>query len=452
MIDPSIFRPYNIRGIYPDQLNEETARRIAQGFIHVLKPRKLVLGRDVRLSSPALHQVFLETILDAGVDVTDIGIVSTDMLYFATGKYDFDAGFIISASHNAAQWNGFKAVKKGVVPASLDEMAKLREWVLSGQTPPSGKRKGKLISKDILDQYLAHSFSFVDTSTLKPIRMVANGNFGTVGRALKELANRLPVELIQLNLEPDGNFPKGQPDPLLPQMRVEVTETAKKEKVDIAAAWDSDADRCYIHDEKGDFVRGSFMTAFLAKHYLAQEHHGKVVSERRVIWPVKETVEAAGGQYILSPTGYPFIRAKMIEVDAVFGGENSAHYFTRANWSAENGLLPFLIVWETLSKTGKKVSELFAPWRERYFVSEEYNSTLPTIAQSKEVLDKAEKKFGSGATIEHVDGLSVEFPDWRFNLRVSNNEPLIRLNVEARSQKLLDEKTAELTEFVKKLS
>lgn len=449
MIDQSIFRPYNIRGTYPDQLNEGLARKIAQGFVHVLKPKKLVLGRDVRLSSPPLHKVVMETLLDDGMDVTDVGTVGTDQLYFSIGKFGFDAGIMVSASHNPPEWTGFKSSKKNVVPTSAEEMVAVKEFVVSGQTLPRSKRRGKLTRLSILEPYLKHVLSYVDPKKLKPMRILVNGNFGTVGPIMKEIARLVPFEMIPLNVESDGRFPKGTPDPLLFENRAETTKLVKKERADFAVAWDSDGDRCFFHDENGEFIRGAFITALLAE-WILRGKKGKVVSEPRVIWPVKETVEKAGGTLVLSAPGTVFIRQKMIEVDAVFGGENSAHYFYPSNWYAENGIVPFLTIWQMLSETGKKLSEIAEPLREKYFVSEEVNFAPPTIGQGRKILVAAEEKYKDGA-IDHVSGVSVSFARWRFNLRASDNEPLIRLNVEARGQKLLDEKTAELTEFVKGL-
>jgi phosphomannomutase len=451
MIDPSIFRTYNIRGIYPSQLNEEVTRKIAHGFLSVVKPKSIVVGRDVRLSSPALHDAFVDAVTETGLDVTDLGVANTDRQYFAAGHYGFDLGVVISASHNPAEWNGLKGSKKDVEPMSGEEVKHVKEFVLAGKALPKAQKRGQVKKMETMADYLNHVLSFVDEKSLRPMRILANCNFGTMGEVIRALQKRIPFDLVPLNIEPDGSFPKGPPDPLLPKMRVEVTEEARKMKPDFCVAWDNDGDRCYFHDEHGDFIPGAFTTATLARLILEKKSGGKVVSEPRIVWPVQDSVEQAGGEFVLYRTGYVFIREKMREIKAVFGGENSGHYFFPENWYADNGFIPFLMIWEHLSKTGEKLSEVVGPLREKYFVSEEMNYPLPSPEQGKAIQKEAERHYKDGK-IEYIDGLHVSFSDWRFTLRASHNEPLLRLQLESKDQKLLDARTGELTEFVKKLT
>lgn len=444
MLDPSIFRPYNVRGRYPSELDEDGAYLLAQAFAKVTGSKKVAVGRDARLSGPQLQHAVIEGLIDAGVDVIDLGMITTDELYYAAGAKGFD-GIQVSASHNPPDWNGLKFIKSGSMPLSDDELAQLY-WETKKEQKKKEPSAGSVTTFNILPEYVEFLLAFINTSKVRSLRVVANPLNGTAGPVVAVLAKKLPIELVPLNMEPDGNFPKGTPDPFLPEMRKETSEAVRKEAADFGVSWDNDADRCAFFDQRGEFVSGAFTTSLLAECFLKDKPGAKIISEPRVVWPVQETVEAAGGIHIINKPGHVFLKDRMRKEDALFGGELSGHYFFRDFWYSDNGFIPFLMLLELLSTSEKKLSELIKPFREKYFFSEEISFSLDRKA-AESIVARAEEQYKNGQ-IDKISGLSVTFPDWRFNLRPSDNEPKLRLIVEARYQKLLDEKTTELTEFV----
>lgn len=441
MIDPSIFRPYNVRGIYPGELNEEVAYLLAQAFARVTKTHKVAVGRDARLSGPALQKAVMYGLIDMDVDVIDLGMITTDELYFVAAKKDMD-GIQVSASHNPSEWNGLKFILKGVKTLTDDQLQRVYREAQKEEKHVETSR-GEMASYDAAPEYLEFLMNFVDPEKLRPFRVVINPLNGTVGPAIQALAKRLPLTIVPLNMEPDGSFPKGPPDPLLPAMRRETSEATKREKVDFGVSWDNDGDRVFFFDDTGEYVQGPFTTALLAKFFLERTPKAKIISETRVLWPVKETIEAAGGIHIINKPGHVFLKARMREEDAVFGGELSGHYFFRDFWYADNGFIPFLLMLEILSDSGKKLSELLASYRAKYFFSDEMNFPLAKREDAVKIFERVELKYTQGE-VDRISGITLTFPDWRFNLRPSDNEPLIRLNVEARKKELLNDKVKEV--------
>ncbi len=446
MINEKIFKAYDVRGIYPQEINEDAVYKIAQAYAKLFKPEAVVLGRDVRLSGPTLWEAAKNGLIDHGVDVVDIGVVSTDMMYFAVANYGYDGGMTISASHNPKEYNGIKFVRKNAVPVSGDSgIMDMKELVLKDYSYKA-KRLGDLKHRDIQQDYLDKCLSFIDRGKIKPFKIVANAMFGP---ALQNVAKmKLPVKFTLLNDKPDGNFPKGQPDPSLPENQTETSEAVIKNKADFGVAWDADADRFFLYDEKGRAIPGYYLVAFLTKHYLKLHKGAKVISDPRLIWATTEKAAKYGGHALINKVGHSFIKERMRKEDAIFAGENSGHFYFRDFFYCDNGLIPFLVMLEIFSTTEKKVSTLFDAFFFRHPISGELNQKLSDQDQVKAILKKIEKQY-SDARIEKIDGLSIEYDSWRANIRSSNTEPMIRLNVEALDDGTLKKKTEELLNLIR---
>lgn len=445
-IDSTIFKAYDIRGIYPGQINEEAVYKITRAYAIFLKPKKIALGRDVRLSGPGLFEKAKQGLIDSGVDVVDIGVISTDMLYFAVANYGYDGGITISASHNPKEYNGMKLVRENAIPISEDSgIADIKK--LAADQPAKSEVPGNLEFRDITADYLEKCRSFVDVTKLSRFKIVINGMFGQAVQNVLKLD--LPLDLVLLNEIPDGNFPKGAPDPLLPENRIETIETIKKEKADLGAAWDADADRFFLFDENGRFIPGYYLTAFLGKYFSNLTPGAKIIYDPRATWATVDYVKAAGGIPVMNKAGHSFIKERMRAEDAVFAGEMSGHFYFRDFFYADNGLIPFLLILKILSESKKKVSELFQPLFDKYFTSGEINSELPSIEMVGPILKRLEMKYPDSKK-DFTDGLSLEYSDWRANIRASNTQALVRLNVEAKNEKLLKQKTRELLDLIQK--
>ena len=446
-IDPSIFKIYDIRGVYPDTINEEIIYQIGQAYAKLIEPKIVAVGRDVRVSGPQLFESLKNGLIDHGVSVVDIGMVSTDMLYFAVAKYGYDGGLQISASHNPREFNGIKMVRKAGKPISGDSgIMDIRDLVLNGYSY-NAEQKGTVSSQDVLADYVDKVLSCVDASKIKPFKVVANINFGATARVLKVIAEKVPISITWLNENPNGEFPKGRPDPLVPSNRTETTELIKSTKADLGVAWDSDADRCYVFDETGRFLSGYFTSAILAKYFLGKYSGSKVVIDMKQNWAIKDAVAAAGGIALENRTGHSLYKERMIKEDAVFGGEVSGHFYFRDYYYLDNGMIPFLLILQILSESGKKLSEIYQPLFNKYFAIEETNVQVSDI---QKVLSVIKEKY-KDSIISEIDGVSVDYPSWRFNVRPSNTEPLLRLNLEAKSQQEMEEKEKELVELIQSL-
>jgi phosphomannomutase len=445
MVNDKIFKAYDIRGVYPSELNEGVVYAIAQAYAKLVQPKTIALGRDVRLSGLRLWNAAAKGLTDAGVTVIDIGVVTTDMLYFASAAYGYDGGITISASHNPGEYNGLKMMRAGAVAISGETgITEIRDTVLSGYKHKAEKQ-GSVKARDIRQDYIDKCLSFVDIDSIKPLRVVVNGMFGPVVQNVEAL--NLGLELVKLNAEPDGSFPKGAPDPLLPENRTETEHLVRHGQVAFGAAWDGDADRFFLFDETGRFIPGYFLTAFLGAHFSKRTPGSKILYDPRLTWATEDAVRVAGGVALINKVGHSFIKERMRAEEAIFGGENSGHFYFQDFYYADNGLIPFLLILEIVSKSGKKVSELFEPFFKKHFLSDELNFPLESVKQSDLVLKKIEYAYPDAA-FSYVDGLSVEYSKWRANIRPSNTQPLLRVNVEARTSEVLEQKMNELRKLV----
>lgn len=459
-MDQAIFKAYDVRGIYPEQINELDTYKIATAICQFLKPSELVVGCDVRLSSPSLKKAAIKAITDQGVRVIDVGDISTDMLYFSVGNYGYAGGLTVTASHNPKEYNGMKIVREQSKPISADtglfEIRDIAAAMEVDATVLDGEINQDLIEhKDILADYANKVNSFADLSNCKPFKIVANPNFGVGGRALDKMLEGLPVEVIKINYNPDGNFPKGRPDPLIPENRDEISRLIVEHGADLGVAWDADADRCFFFTEKGEFIEGYFITAVLAKIFLEKSSGEKIVHDTRLTWAIENTVKEFGGTDIATKAGHSFIKERMRKENAIFGGEMSAHYYFRDYFYCDCGMIPFVMILEFLSKETRGLSEIMHDlfWN-KYYVSGEINTEVKSVP---DVIEKVKSKYLAGTTkIDDQDGISLDFinqendeKSWRLSVRGSNTEPVIRLNVEAKSEALMIEKRDELLAIIR---
>ena len=444
----NVFRAYDIRGVYPTDIDEEAYYRIAKAYVYLFKPKSMVVGMDARSSSPVLKASLTRGFLDAGVDVVDIGEITTDMLYYAVGAFDYSGGVVVSASHNPKEYNGMKMVREKAAAISSDTgLFDIRDALKANKDADvKSDKKGTCTERDILDDYLNHVLKSVDKNSIEQFTIVANGNFGYVCRPAAKLADQLGLKLITLNFEPDGTFPKGPPDPMLPGNRTETEALIKERKPAFGVAWDADADRCMFFTEKGDFISGAYITALLADILLTKYgSDNRIIFDPRVIWPTLDAVKRKGGTPIISKGGHAFMKDRMRKEDALFAGEMSAHYYFRENFYADNGIIPFLLILEHLSKEDKPFSEIIAPYMAGHYISGELNYRIEDI---KNVISKVKEKYQGQGQEDFTDGFSLETPEWRFNIRGSNTEPLLRLNIEARKDGLVDQIRGEIEKLI----
>lgn len=453
-MDEKIFKAYDIRGVYPNEIDEQGVYRIAKAFCQFLKPKNLVIGSDVRFSSPALKKAAIKAVAGMGVKVIDVGTISTDMLYFSVADGGYDGGFSITASHNPKEYNGIKSVREKSHPISSDTgLFEIRDIALRDNSMMdsfelTGAEAELVEQKDIIEGYLAKIKTFADFAKFKPLKIVANANFGMAGKAVEKLLSGTGIEIVGLNFEPDGTFPKGRPDPLIPENREEISKRVVAEKADLGVAWDADADRCFFFTEKGEFIEGYFITAILSKIFLERFPGSKIIHDPRLTWAIQDVAKNNNGQAIVSKVGHSFIKEKMRKEDAVFGGEMSAHYYFRDYWYCDNGMIPLVMILDFLSSQEKTFSEIMHElfWQ-KYFVSGEINNTVSDV---KAMLQKIEGLYSPTAlSSSKIDGLSLTYDDWFFNLRGSNTEPVIRLNVEAKNRALMEEKRDELLKLIR---
>jgi len=446
-IEESIFKAYDVRGTYPDQLNEATAKRIAQAYAMFVKPKTVVVSRDVRLSGPALQKAVIEGLTEAGVNVIDIGAGPTELMYFAVGYFHYDGGIQVSASHNPVEWNGLKMIRQGAEGISVDSgLLDIKALALSDQDF-TAETKGTLQAREIEGDYFDYLTQFANFETIRPLRLVANNNFGLTGPLVKRFLERLAVsqvELLELNFEPDGTFPKGPPSPQLVENRAEVTALIQKEQADGGVSWDPDGDRCFLADEHGEFIQGCYLTGLLAQELLRTHPGEKVLYDATNVLAPEAAIKAAGGIPIVNRVGHTLIKNGMKDHDALFGGENSGHSYFRDFYYADNGVIPLLLFLNIIARENQPISAIIQPYKVDYPVSGELNFVVTDKAA---MMKRVEAVYAAGQ-VDHLDGVAVRFDDWRFNLRPSNTEPLLRLNVEARNQELCEQKTAELKALI----
>ena len=432
MLDPAVFKAYDIRGVYGDELDEDGAYLVGRAYVDHFEPRAIAVGRDMRLSSPAMAAAFVEGAADAGADVLDIGLVGTEMVYFAVVELDLDGGACITASHNPKEYTGMKIVRRGALPVGGDSgLTDIRARALAGFGPV--ERRGNVREEDVWPGFVEKVLSFVDPESLRPLRVVVDAANGMAGVMLPPVLERLPqLDVVRCFFEPDGTFPNHEPNPLLPENREFVVARTREEGAGLGVAFDGDADRCFFVDDSGEFVPGDFVTALLAESVLEREPGAKVIYDVRASRAVPETIERAGGIPLVNRVGHAFIKQRMRKESAAFGGEVSAHYYFRDFSQADSGVVPFLLMVDLLSRRGKALSELLAPFRERFFLTGEINTPVADVPLKLQELK--ERYAAEGGRISHLDGLSVDFDEWHFNVRPSNTEPLLRLNLEALSE------------------
>jgi phosphomannomutase len=444
--DPSLFRAYDMRGVYPTAMNEDVAYAIGQSFVKVMGAKTVVIGQDVRASGPSLKEAMIKGVTDAGSNVIEVGVISTEMLYYAAAKLECDGGMSITASHNPAQWNGTKFIAKGAI--ALTKEGKLGDIyaAVNSHEKVIAETPGTVTHEDILPGYITYLQRFAPIN-LPPMKVVGNVNFGANGKVVDQIVADLPVDLVRMNWEEDGSFPKGTPDPLLPSNRKEISERVVSENANFGVAWDADADRCFFYDEKGRFFPGYYINALLTKTLLEKSPGSAVVLEPRLTWATKDATKQGGGTPVITRAGHAYIKHEMRTHNAVFGGEISAHYYYRDYFGCDSGAVTFLLVLDIFGKLvteGKTVSALHDEYRQHYPATEEMNFTTD---RALEIIEGAKVKY-SDATQETVDGISIEYPDFRFNLRMSNTEPVLRLNLEAHEPAVLDAKLAEVQSYI----
>jgi phosphomannomutase len=447
MLEPSVFKAYDVRGLYPSELDETGAYAIGRAFVDQFEPRRLAVGRDMRLSSPSMASALIEGAADAGADVFDLGMVGTEMVYFAVGDLGLDGGIMVTASHNPAEYAGMKLVRRGALPVGSESgLYDVRDRALRGGDWRAAPR-GTVAPHDVWEGFVTRVLSFVDAEAIQPLRVVVDAANGMAGAMLSPVLARLPqVEATTCHFEPDGSFPNYLPNPLLPENRKFIVDATRESGADFGVAYDGDADRCFFVDDTGEFVPGDFTTTLFAESILGKEPGGTVIYDVRASWAVPEAIERAGGVGVANRVGHAFIKQRMREVDAVFAGEVSAHYYFRDFFQADSGVVPFLLMLELLSQRGRKLSELLEPLRSRYFLSGELNVPVGDVAVK---LQELKERFGPEGRVSHLDGLSVDAADWHMNVRPSNTEPLLRLNLEARSQALMEAKREDVLSLIR---
>lgn len=442
------FKAYDIRGKYPDEVNEEMAYRIGRVYVDLFKSKKVVVGHDIRLSGPKLQDSLINGLTQMGCDVIDIGQCGTEMIYFATYFLKLDGGIMITASHNPKDYNGMKLVRQGARPISADTGLKdIEEHVINNELGSSATTPGTVTKKDILKEYIEHILGYVDKTQLKPLKVVVNAGNGAAGPIIDAMEKYLPFKLIKVNNKPDGNFPNGVPNPLLMENREVTSRAVRKNQADIGIAWDGDFDRCFIFDETGKMIEGYYIVGFLSKAFLKKSPGSKIIYDPRLIWNTIEIVKAAGGIPIMCKSGHAFIKEMMRKENAIYGGEMSAHNYFREFTFCDSGMITALLVLELLCQSDKPLSQLLAERMAKYPISGEINSK---VNNAPAVLEKIENAYSEKGEVDKTDGLSIEYDKWRFNLRISNTEPVIRLNVETRADKdLLAQKTQELLAIIR---
>jgi phosphomannomutase len=452
-VSPDIFKAYDVRGTYPDQIDEDVAYRIGRGFARVLRDLRaagdrtlrVAVGHDMRHHSPALAQSMARGMTEESCDVLDIGQVGTEMVYFAVGSRELDGGVSVTASHNPKQWAGFKLLREGALPLSGDRGIPDVQRVVEQDDFSTPTGAGTIERADLYAEFRRYVLGFIDPETIRPMKLVLDGGNGMAGAMIGPLVDSLPIEGERLYFEPNGDFPGHEPNPLLEENRKLIIDTVLDRKAELGIAWDGDADRCFFIDDRGEFVPGDFLTALLAEAILAKEPGATILYDVRASRAVPDTIERLGGRALVNRVGHAFFKARMREEDAAFGGEVSGHYYFRNFWCADSGVIPALLVLELLSVRKKTMAELVQPFREKYFISGEINSTVDDPAGKM----KAIAERYSGCDVTGLDGVSVDCGSWHFNVRPSNTEPLLRLNLEAFSKDEMDARTEEVLTLIR---
>ena len=448
-MNTEIFKAYDVRGVYPTELDEQIFRQIGRAFVVFLKARRIGVGRDMRLSSPSLSAAFIEGAREQGADIVDFGMISTDMLYYGVATADLDGGAQITASHNPKQYNGCKMVGKGNIPLSGDSgISDIRDMIAANKIPQPPSKPGGISPMSILPGYVKHVMSFIDPSIIKPFNTVLDAGCGMGGLVAPELFKALPCKTTRLCFDIDGTFPTHEANPLIEENRRDIVQQVVKQKADIGIAWDGDADRCFFIDGDGEFVPGDFVTALLAEAFLMKEPGATIIYDLRASHAIKDVAERDGGKAFMNRVGHAFFKGRMRETNAPFGGEVTGHYYFRDNFYCDNGFIPALLMLELMSKKNQSLKQLLEPLRAKYFISGELNTKLAHMDLVGAKLEAIASHYKDGKQYR-MDGLSVEYPDWHFNVRPSNTEPLLRLNLEATSPQLMAQKRDEVLGLIR---
>ncbi len=456
-IDPSIFKAYDVRALYPSELNEPAAYLIGRAYVAYLESQagasaaalQIAVCRDMRLASPSLTQSFIDGARDQGADITDFGLAATDMMYFAVASKGFDGGVQVTASHNPKQYNGMKMVRRNAVPLSGDAgIGEIREMVVGGTIPTAARPKGGYKTDEMLDAYVECVMGFINPAVIRPFNVVLDAGSGMAGLVAPRLFDRLPCHTTRLCFTVDGTFPDHEANPLIEENRRDIVERVIADKADIGIAWDGDADRCFFIDGTGEFIAGDFVTALLAESFLMKTMGEPIVYDVRASYAVKDTVAKYGGTALMNRVGHAFLKGRMRAENAVFGGEVTGHYYFRDYFFADNGFIPALLILELMSRKGQTLAELLAPLRAKYFISGEINTKVASMDLIDGRLKALAEAYADGHTYT-VDGFSAEFPDWHFNVRASNTEPLLRLNLEGLTQAIMEQRRDEVLRIIR---
>ena len=443
MLDPKVFKAYDVRGIYPAELDEAGAEAIGRAYVDLFQPRRIAVGHDMRMSSPGMAEAVMRGAAGAGADILELGLVGTEMVYFAVGDLELDGGIAVTASHNPKEYTGMKIVRQGALPVGGDSgLLDVRDRAMAPAHMPEGLSPGHVQRYDIWPQFVERVLSFVDVAAIRPLRVVIDAANGMAGAMLPPVLEWLPaVQAQRYFFAPDGTFPNHEPNPLLPENREFIIGKTLEERADFGVAFDGDADRCFFVDDSGEFVPGDFATTLFAELILEKEPGAKIIYDVRASWAVPETIRRAGGIPLVNRVGHAFIKHRMREENAAFAGEVSGHYYFRDFSQADSGVVPFLLMLELVSKKGKPLSEILRPFRERYFITGELNTP---VADVNDVLQRLERRYAKEGTVSHLDGVSVDADGWHMNVRPSNTEPLLRLNLEARTKEQMERKRDEV--------
>ena len=449
MINPEIFKVYDVRGLYPAEVNEDAFQLLGRAFAAFLGPGRVAVTRDMRLSSPSLMAAFVDGVTMQGMDVLDTGLASTDMMYYAVASAGLDGGAQITASHNPKQYNGCKLVRRDAFPLSGESgIREMREMMMSGTLPPPAATRGTVAQQDVMAPYVEHVMGFIDPSVIHPFRVVLDAGSGIAGAVAPHLFDRLPCQTTKLCFKVDGTFPNHEANPLIAENRADIVAEVVRQSADVGIAWDGDADRCFFIDGSGEFIAGDFITALLAEAFLMRQLGATIIYDVRASYAVKDTVARYNGRALMNRVGHAFIKRRMREEDAIFGGEVTGHYYFKDNFYADNGFIPALLILELMSRKGRSLRDLLAPFRERYFISGEINTKVASMDVVPEKLARLEREYSHGH-VYHLDGISVEFDDWHFNVRASNTEPLLRLNLEGVTPALMERKRDEVLNSIR---
>ena len=449
IVDTAVFKAYDVRGIYPTEVTADLFHQLGRAFVAYLGPGRYAVSRDMRTSSPELTAAFIAGARLQGGHIVDYGLMGTDQMYYAVAADGLDGGAQITASHNPGEYNGCKMVRKEAFPLSGEAGIKeMKEMIMAGAIPAPPATPGTIEQRNVMGRYTDHVMGFIDAPVIKPFNVVLDAGSGIAGLVAPMLFDRLPCKTTRLCFEVDGTFPNHEANPLIEENRLDITAKVIEEAADAGIAWDGDADRCFFLDGTGEFIAGDFITALLAESFLMKHPGSTIIYDVRASYAVKDIVAQYGGKALMNRVGHAFIKRRMREEDAIFGGEVTGHYYFRDNFYADNGFIPALLILELMSKKGLSLRDLLKPLRERYFISGEINTKVPSMDVVPKKLQALAKAYSHGHVYE-LDGISVEFDDWHFNVRASNTEPLLRLNLEGTTPELMEKRRDEVLAIIR---